>query len=116
MFFALVGFIQQANSDETYVHHTLPNHNFVAVNVQGHPILRETYCLTLVGIANHCQRSQNKVLKKLQSYFYAYSSQLYGCSRQCGRPVGAQCSMGFGLNPLINGLIRHTFKFNTFFV
>ena len=37
---------------------------------------------------------------------------LYGCSRQCGRPVGAPCSMGLGRNPLINGLIQHTFKFN----
>ena len=35
---------------------------------------------------------------------------LYGRSRQCGRPVGAQCSMGLGRNPLINGLIQHTYK------
>ena len=37
-------------------------------------------------------------------------AQYYGRSRQCGRPVGAQCSMGLGRNPLINGLIQHTFK------
>ena len=37
-------------------------------------------------------------------------SQYYGRSRQCDRPVGAQCSMGLGQNPLINGLIQHTFK------
>ena len=42
-------------------------------------------------------------------------SQLYGCSRQCGRLVGAQCSMGFGPNPLINGLIQHTLKLDIFF-
>ena len=41
--------------------------------------------------------------------------QLYGCSRQCGRPVWARCSMGFGPNPLINGLIQHTFKLNILF-
>ena len=29
-------------------------------------------------------------------------SQLYGCSRQCSRPVLARCSMGFGPNPLSN--------------
>ena len=40
------------------------------------------------------------------------NSQLYGCSGQGGRLVGARCSMGFGLNPLINGLIQHTFKLN----
>ena len=44
------------------------------------------------------------------------AAQLYGCSRQCGRPVGARCSMGFGPNPLINGLIQHTFKFNILFL
>ena len=42
--------------------------------------------------------------------------QLYGCSRQCGRPVGARCSMGFGPNPLINGLIQQTFKLNIIFL
>ena len=47
---------------------------------------------------------------------YAYSSQYYGCSRQYGRPVGARCSMGLVRNPLINGLIKHTFKFNFLFV
>ena len=35
---------------------------------------------------------------------------IYGRSRQCGRPVGAGCSMGLGRNLLINGLIQHTFK------
>ena len=43
-------------------------------------------------------------------------AQYYGRNRQCGRPVGAQCSMGLGLNPLINGLIQHTFKLNFLFV
>ena len=33
-------------------------------------------------------------------------ARLYGRSRQCGRPVGAQWSMGLGQNPLINGLIK----------
>ena len=42
-------------------------------------------------------------------------SQLNECSRQCSRPVLARCSMGFGPNPLINGLILHTFKLNKFF-
>jgi hypothetical protein len=37
-----------------------------------------------------------------------HTSQLNECSRQCSRPVLAQCSMGFGPNPLINGLILHT--------
>ena len=41
-----------------------------------------------------------------------HASQLYGCRRQCGRPVGARCSMGFWPNTLINGLIQHTFKLN----
>ena len=40
----------------------------------------------------------------------------YGCSRQCGRPVGALCSMGIGQNPIINGLFQHTFKLNLLFV
>ena len=46
----------------------------------------------------------------------AYPTQFYGRSRQCGRPVGAQLSMGLGRNPLINGLILHTFKINILFV
>ena len=41
-----------------------------------------------------------------------HTPQLYGCSRQCSRPVLARCSIGFGPNPLINGLIQHTFKLN----
>ena len=45
----------------------------------------------------------------------ARCTQLYECSRQCSRPVLAQCSMGFGPNPKINGLIQHTFKLNIFF-
>ena len=46
----------------------------------------------------------------------AMQSQLYGRSRQYSRPVGAQCSMGLDRNPLINGLIQHTFKLNILFV
>jgi len=42
--------------------------------------------------------------------------QFYGCSRQCGRLVRARCSMELGWNPLINGLIQHTFKFNILFL
>ena len=53
-------------------------------------------------------------------YFMTFSqasyAQLYDCSRQCGRPVRAQCSMGFGPNPLINGLIQHSFKLNILFL
>ena len=32
-------------------------------------------------------------------------------AQYCGRsrPVGAQWSMGLGRNPLINGLVQHTF-------
>ena len=41
---------------------------------------------------------------------------LYGRSRQCGRPVGARCSMGLGQKPLTNGLIWHTFKLNIIFL
>ena len=37
------------------------------------------------------------------------NSQFYGRSRQCGRPVVAWCSFGLVRNPLINGLIQHTF-------
>ena len=43
-------------------------------------------------------------------------SQFYGLSRQCGRPVRARCSMELGRNPLINGLIQHTFQINFLFV
>ena len=43
-------------------------------------------------------------------------STTYGRSRQCGRPVGARCSMGLGRNPLIHGLIQHAFKINFLFV
>ena len=43
-------------------------------------------------------------------------SQLHDCSKQCGHPVGARFSTGFGPNPLINGLIQHTFKLNILFV
>ena len=39
-------------------------------------------------------------------------AQLYGRSRQCGRPVGALIEREFHSNPLINGLIQHTFKMN----
>ena len=46
----------------------------------------------------------------------ANETQLYGCSRQCSRPVLARCSMGFTPNPLINGLILHTFKLNILFL
>ena len=42
-------------------------------------------------------------------------AQLYGCSRQCSRPALAQCSMGFGPNALIKGLIQHNFKLNILF-
>ena len=45
----------------------------------------------------------------------AAESQYYGRSTQCGRPVGAQCLMGFGRNPLINGLI-HTSVSEGFFL
>ena len=45
------------------------------------------------------------------SSFYGIT-QSYGHSTQCGRPVGARCSMGLGRNPLINGSIQHTFKLN----
>ena len=41
--------------------------------------------------------------------------QLYGCSRQCSRPVLGLCSMGFGPNPQINGLIQLTFKLSILF-
>ena len=41
---------------------------------------------------------------------------LYGRSTQCGRSVGAQCSMGLRQNPLINGLIQPTFKLNILFL
>ena len=44
------------------------------------------------------------------------NEQLYGCSRQFGRPVGAWCSMGFGPNPLIKRLIQHTFKLKILFL
>ena len=44
------------------------------------------------------------------------NAQYYGRSRQCGRPVGARCSMGLGRNLLINGLIQHTFNLNFLFV
>ena len=45
-----------------------------------------------------------------------YEPQLNECSRQCSRPVLDQCSMGFGPNPLINGLILNTFKLNILFL
>ena len=35
---------------------------------------------------------------------------LHGRSRQCGCPVWALCLMRLGCNPLINGLVQHTFK------
>ena len=44
--------------------------------------------------------------------YHPYLSQYYGRSGQCGRPVGARCSIGLGRNPLINDLIQHTFKLN----
>ena len=43
-------------------------------------------------------------------------TQFYGRSRQCGPLAGAQFSMGLGRNPLINGLIQHTFQINFLFV
>ena len=43
-------------------------------------------------------------------------AQLYGRSRQCGRPVGALIEWEFRSNPLINGFIQHTFKINLLFV
>ena len=50
------------------------------------------------------------------SHTDAERAHFYGRSRQCGRPVGARCSMGLGRNPLINGLIQHTFKINFLFL
>ena len=47
------------------------------------------------------------------SIFSIGTTQFYGRTRQCRRLVGARCSRGLGRNPLINGLIQHTFK--TFF-
>ena len=49
-------------------------------------------------------------------FTFPIMAQLYDCGRQCGRPVGARCSMGFGPNPLINGLLQHTFKLNILFL
>ena len=43
------------------------------------------------------------------------NTQSYGRSRQCGRPVGALIEWEFHSNPLINGLIQHTFM-NLLFV
>ena len=43
-------------------------------------------------------------------------SHVYGCSRQCGRPVGPLIEWEFHSNPLINGLIQHTFEMNLLFV
>ena len=43
-------------------------------------------------------------------------AQFYGCSRECGHPVGAQGSMGVGRNTLITGLIQHNFKLNFYFL
>ena len=66
----------------------------------------------------YIQIIQKHTFKKTLGVLYnlVQSTQLYGCSRQCGCPVGARCSIGFGPNPLINGLIQHTFKFNIFFL
>ena len=47
---------------------------------------------------------------------FSSQTQLYGCSIQCSRPVLARHSMGFGPNPLINGLIQHAFKLNILFL
>ena len=67
------------------------------------------FTLYVLGSLDHCFAGNRHV-------FEAYRAQLNECSRQCSRPVLAQCSRGFGPNPLINGLILHTFKLNILFL
>ena len=55
-------------------------------------------------------------MHNIEHYFNALKLQMNECSRQCSRPVLARCSMGFGPNPLIHGLILLTFKLNILFL
>ena len=82
-------------------------------------ISKNYICLFLYNYARNHQilRLRTKSIQyveKSRGYPGEYCpwSQFYGCSRQCGRPVRARCSMELGWNPLINGLILHTFKLN----
>ena len=70
---------------------------------------------TVSNLIGHCSVQYNTV-QYWAVKCHSAQSQFYGRSRQCGRLVGAPCSMGLGRNPLINGLIQHTFKINFLFV
>ena len=63
--------------------------------------------------SDRCKLSGNRGTSN--HYLNCCSTQFYGCSRKCGRPVRARCSMELGLNPLINGLIQLTLKLNISF-
>ena len=65
---------------------------------------------------NHFMQLQ-LLWKSIEVWWCSYRRpQLNECSRQCSCLVLARCSMGFGPNPLINGLILHTFKLNILFL
>ena len=64
----------------------------------------------------HMQTYEYSLQVKYKGQVTTTTAQLYGCSRQCSHPVLARCSMGFGPNPLMKGLIQHTFKLNILFL
>ena len=64
----------------------------------------------------NCINLSYSYCKPKSAYFSVQSTQLYGRSRQCGRPVGALIEWEFHSNPLIIGLIQHTFKINLLYV
>ena len=73
-------------------------------------------CSVLQGYSMKCSAVYCVVVQYCAFNYCAHNSHLYGCSRQAGRPVGALIEWEFHSNPLINGLIQHTFKINLLFV
>ena len=85
--------------------------------------MRRTYNLNKNNLVlkkptKHKYLTTDKIMTRLynKTAAQAAGAQLYGRSRQCGRPVEARCSMRLGRNPLINGLIQHTLKLNILLV
>ena len=90
---------------------------FLELIVTHHPtsaktLFRAVIAMVMSVLQYRSQCSESICLANLPPH----TTKLYGCSRQCSRPVLARCSMGFGPNPLINGLIQHTLKLNILFL
>ena len=92
----------------------------VAETVAAHEGKIRGACLEIAAVVNDWRA---RAVAGLESALFLWESvcvpsfihgaaQLNECSRQCSRPVLARCLMGFGPNPLINGLILSLGRFS----